>query len=393
LRLPALLTLLTACTSGGAVPDGLVTEASPRGPDMVRVPGGSVRLGMKRTPPVPGFSPGSTGGGGPAGPQGQGATGGNAPSGPQGPPGVHTPPPSQGAPQGPPIAPGGPPRMPGGGPAAPVSAPGPAASPSPAAPFVPVGPGELPDRGLARGAVRDLSRSPVPDPLDPARIVEVPPFWIDLTEVTQAQYAEFLADTGYRPPYVDEEWAGDGWDWDGATPPADTRDHPVVLVNWHDARAYCGWAGKRLPTESEWQLAVLGPADDERPWPWGNDYDPARLNHGTLLPPNYDDSDGYERTSPVGSFPRGASRYGLQDGFGNAWEWTADHRVGTWDQILGERRGDTIVDPHTAPSGLYAAVRGGAYFFDFRPNPAGERSAFLDELRRKSSGFRCARDA
>jgi formylglycine-generating enzyme required for sulfatase activity len=233
----------------------------------------------------------------------------------------------------------------------------------------------------------------MPDLLPP-RDVDVSTFWIDLTEVTQAQYADFLADTGYRPPFVDEPWATEGWNWDGASAPAATRDHPVVLTNWWDARAYCAWAEKRLPTEAEWQLAVLGPADDERVYPWGNTYDGARLNHGTIAIPNYDDTDGYARTSPVGAFPTGASRHGLLDAFGNAWEWTDDTRVASWDRVQGERRGDRHVDPRTSSlDGLYAAVRGGAYFYDLRPNPAGERNGFLNELRRKSTGFRCAKDA
>jgi serine/threonine-protein kinase len=223
--------------------------------------------------------------------------------------------------------------------------------------------------------------------------VLVSSFWIDVTEVTRDQYAEFLAATGYRPPFVDEPWADDGWNWTGGKPPAGTGDHPVVLVNTWDARAYCAWAGKRLPTEAEWQLAVLGPADDERLFPWGNDYDGSKLNHGKLETPNYDDSDGYERTSPVGAFPAGRSRYGLLDGFGNAWEWTDDVRELSWDGYEGTQANGLLKDPHTSEVGLYEAVRGGAFFFDLRPNPAGERSAFLIELRRKSTGFRCARDA
>ncbi len=236
---------------------------------------------------------------------------------------------------------------------------------------------------------------PAPDPLEP-RDVWVSAYWIDRTEVTQRNYARFLQETGYRPPFVDEPWAEDGWSWDGPDAPAATADHPVVLVNWFDAREFCAWAGKRLPTEAEWQLAAIGGAAEERLFPWGDEYDGDKLNHGTIDPPNYDDSDGYARTSPVGSFPAGASRQGLLDAFGNAWEWTADLRVAAWGDMLGERerspRGERIRDPHTGLLGLYAAVRGGAYFYDLRPNPAGERSAFLTELRRKSSGFRCAKD-
>ena len=249
-----------------------------------------------------------------------------------------------------------------------------------------------PDLGVAPGVTLDKNSRPMPDPLD-ARDVRVDDFWIDVTEVTQTQYQEFVEVTGYRPPFVNEDWANeDAWNWPGRKPPSDKKDHPVVLVNWYDATDYCAWAEKRLPTEAEWQLAVLGPKDDERVFPWGNEYDGNKLNHGQMWMPNYDDSDGYLHTSPVGTYPAGASRYGLEDAFGNAWEWMSDFRVPSWEDTLGERDGDVIVNPHTGTVGFYAAVRGGAYFFDLRPNPAGERNGFLVELRRKTSGFRCARD-
>jgi formylglycine-generating enzyme required for sulfatase activity len=408
----ASLFLLVGCTGGG--PQVVPSE---RGPDMVRVDGGTVRLGRRQTPPVAGFSWGAS----PL--PGQPLPGGPAPGGPAGAPGgpIGPPPPPGGSVPPPPGAP-----PPGGGARLDLrleeepslanvllqiatSAVPPAAADVPPRSrwkkaeevvpkdtgVVPAARGEapqpLPDLGLAPGATPGAGNLPQPDPLEP-RLVDVSPFWIDLTEVTQAQYAAFLQDTRYRPPFVDEAWAADGWNWDSLAAPAATADHPVVLTSWWDASNYCEWAGKRLPTEAEWQLAVLGGADDERLFPWGDEYDGARLNHGTFDLPNYDASDGYERTSPVGAFPEGASRWGLQDAFGNAWEWVADWRVGSWDDVLGERREGRVVDPHTAPQGLYAAVRGGAFFFDFRPNPAGERSAFLPELRRKSAGFRCAKD-
>ena len=255
----------------------------------------------------------------------------------------------------------------------------------PLAPFPP--PPEVP-QGAAPGG--PIHRS-APEPLEPRR-VRVGPFLIDRTEVTRSAYQAFLLDTGYRTPRVDEPWADDGWNWDGTDFPAGTGDHPVVLVSWFDAREYCRWAGERLPTEAEWQLAVLGPADAETAYPWGDTYDGAKLNHGRQAEPNFDASDGWEYTSPVGAFPAGASRYGLLDGFGNAWEWTADLRVVSWDEVLGAREGDLIVSPHTGTLGEYVAVRGGSYFFDLSFHPGGERNAFLPELRRKTSGFRCARD-
>jgi len=224
------------------------------------------------------------------------------------------------------------------------------------------------------------------------RVVAIEPFWMDRTEVTRAAYRTFLVDTGYRPPFVHEDWATEGWNWEGVDFPPDTGDHPVVLVNWYDAQAYCGWADKRLPTEAEWQLAALGPGTLQYRYPWGTSYDGGAANHGRMGDDNFDDSDGYLVTSPVGVFPAGRSPYGLDDAFGNAWEYAADWRVDGWELVEGELDQGVMRDVTTPGPGLYVVVRGGSYFFDLEEHPEGERNAFLPELRRKTSGFRCARD-
>lgn len=229
---------------------------------------------------------------------------------------------------------------------------------------------------------RDWKRWEIRDGMQAApRDVTLDAFWIDRTEVTRAAYKVFLDETGYRPPYIDEEWSQDDWNWQGTDFAPGTGDHPVVLVSWYDARAYCSWAGKRLPTEAEWQMAALGPG--ERIYPWGDDYDGDRYNHGTVELAGFDDSDGYWTTAPVGSFPKGRSWVGAEDLFGNAWEWTDDGRVESWELADGDRIGQPT---------LYVAVRGASYFTDLRPNPGGERHHFMAEVRRKTSGFRCARD-
>jgi len=225
-----------------------------------------------------------------------------------------------------------------------------------------------------------------------ARDVEVEPFWLDQTEVTRASYATFLDDTGYRPPHVDEPWADEGYNWTGKRPPTGTEAHPVVLVSWHDARAYCAWAGKRLPREAEWQLAALGVKDHARAYPWGDTYDGARLNHGRMEQPNFDEGDGFRKTAPVGSFPSGRAWTGADDLFGNAWEFTSDARIDRWEDASFEASGAAIKELRADQPALYVAVRGGSYFFDAEQHPAGERNQFLPELRRKTSGFRCARD-
>ena len=157
--------------------------------------------------------------------------------------------------------------------------------------------------------------------------VTVSTFWMDLTEVTRKDYKKFLEATGYRPPFIAEEWAEDGWNWNGIDYPEGTADHPVVMVSWYDAQEYCGWRGKRLPTEAEWQLGALGDVRLGNRFPWGKEYNHDNLNHGQIESPNFDDSDGFLYTSPVGAFSSGQSVYGLEDTFGNAWEFTADARV------------------------------------------------------------------
>ncbi len=386
-----MLLLWLACTGSS----GVDVVRSERGGPMVKIPGGTVRIGPRQTPPVAGFAAPTPAqvapGQGLSSNHGQGASNPGAP--PDSPPdGVH--------------APAKPLNPPGSAPLPPREASGPPGGA--AAPGVPgggVGAGAaqpLPDLGLppdqrAAPPVVPLPTAPLgPTPMGSGAeriIAEVTAYLIDLTEVTRAEYSAFLVDTGYRAPFVDEPWAEEDWNWSGPEGyPSGTADHPVTMVSWFDAAAYCSWAGKRLPTEAEWQLAVLGSIERDQLFPWGNEYKEGAHNHGSINMPFYDDSDGYARTSPVGAFPAGDSPYGLKDGFGNAWEWVADRRVMDKKEYLGTRKGDRIVNPHTEGPGLYAGVRGGAFFFDLRPNPGGEFNGFLNELRRKSSGFRCAKD-
>lgn len=288
------------------------------------------------------------------------------------PPESHGPPPGHGPGGGPKRPP--PPRGPGGGP------PRPPPTPAPLPSFA-CGADEV-----IEGRCPGLHH----DPLE-RREVSVSAFWLDENEVTRGQYAEFLEATGYRPPHVEEEWAEEFWNWDGPAALDGYEDHAVALTSWYDAREYCAWRGARLPTEAEWQLAAHGPAGDEWDYPWGPVYEEGRMNRGKLEPPNYDDADGYLTTSPVGHYPGGKSRYGVNDLYGNVWEWVADVRVRSWDEVVYDDA-DTRLDPHTTPLGLYAAARGFAYFADPRPSLRMEYNAFPVELRRKTSGFRCARD-
>ena len=156
----------------------------------------------------------------------------------------------------------------------------------------------------------------------PLRKYETQTFWIDRYEVTCAQYQRFLdaiKKHGHRwchpnesskkdhTPYHTYAWALK-FSWIGGNPPVNMENHPVVLVDWFDAYAYANWAGKRLPTESEWEVAARG--NDSREYPWGNTFYSDRCNVG-------------DKPLAVGSFKGGDSPFGVSDMAGNVAEWTA----------------------------------------------------------------------
>ena len=157
----------------------------------------------------------------------------------------------------------------------------------------------------------------------------LPEFWIDKTPVTNAEYARFVAATGHKPPKH----------WDGHRPPDRLANHPVVYVSWFDANAYATWAGKRLPTQEEWEKAARG--IDGRKYPWGNEAPTKNLcNFGH----------NEKGTTPVGKYsPQGDSPYGCVDMSGNVWEWTSSD--GHYGKVLrgGSWRADV--------SFVYAAYR------------------------------------
>ena len=180
-------------------------------------------------------------------------------------------------------------------------------------------------------------------------VATLPAYRIDLLPVTQGAYAEYVATGAARPPTMDERtWKVQGFQQDFATevarfvwrdgrPPAGREDHPVVLVSWRDADGYCRWRGRRLPTAAEYEKAARG--ESGLAYPWGNAFDPRRLDSAV---------GGPRDTVAVGSFPDGASPYGVLGLAGNAFEWTSTPwrepskmtvKGSAWDDFAGVGRG------------------------------------------------------
>ena len=183
-----------------------------------------------------------------------------------------------------------------------------------------------------------------PDNEQPQHTVELSAYWIGKYPVTNAEYQVFVLKAGHHSPNH----------WDGDAYPEGKGDHPVVYVSWEDATAYCTWlsekTGKnyRLLAEAQWEKAAR--TDDGRIYPWGNDWDAARLN-----------SDQGKRgdTSSVGQYsPDGDSPYGCADMAGNVWEWCADW----FDKVEYKRRVDgAVVDPEGPQKGEHRVLRGGTF--------------------------------
>jgi serine/threonine-protein kinase len=173
----------------------------------------------------------------------------------------------------------------------------------------------------------------------PMHPVALDGFWIDQTEVTNAQYRQCVEAGDCDPPPNSSSSTRDFYHGNSTY-----DDYPVIYVSWHQANAYCEWAGTRLPTEAEWEYAARG--TDGWEYPWGN-----AVPDATLL--NYNGNVG--DTTAVGSYPDGASWCGALDMAGNVWEWVAD-----WYASDYYRRSPSH-NPTGPSSGEYRVLRGGAW--------------------------------
>jgi formylglycine-generating enzyme required for sulfatase activity len=204
----------------------------------------------------------------------------------------------------------------------------------------------------------------------PQRGVFVDAFWIDLYEVTFAQYDLFTRATNAPKPVIPVL----------QDDPAKLMapEQPAVAVSWSQARDYCAWLGKRLPTEAEWEKAARG--DRAVVWPWGQEFGPGLANI-------QGDEDGFPYTAPPGSFPSGRSFFGLYDASGNVAEWVADwydHRY-----YLGA----PFESPTGPESGKHRVYRGGSW--NDTPSEVRTAKRFAAAPHQTSAviGFRCAKSA
>ncbi len=212
----------------------------------------------------------------------------------------------------------------------------------------------------------------------PLHKVTLDGFWIDRTEVTNAQYRIFVGATGHGEPTTCE--------WGDPTYGDETKaNHPVVCVSWDDAKAYCEWAGARLPTEAEWEKAARG--TDGWIYPWGINFDGSRANYCDTNCESSDKDteadDGYAQTAPVGSYPTGVSPYGALDMAGNVWEWVSD-----WYHFYYYGKSPEY-NPQGPSSGRYRVLRGGSWFGFSTNERTAFRAWFAPDKHDIAIGFRC----
>ena len=216
---------------------------------------------------------------------------------------------------------------------------------------------------------------------NPQQLYTLPEFRISRVPITNAQYDNFVRATNHPPP----------GHWQAGHPPTNTEDFPVTYVTWHDAQAFCTWAGVHLPNEAQWEKAARGPATklatETRWWPWGNDLPDASRCHFNGQAQGI--APAAQSVMPVGQFPHGASPFGVLDMAGNVWEWTASHyrpypfRSETHNHNIGQA---------STPQNSQRVVRGGSYNHDLRHIRCAARDGIFAGVRDVYIGFRVATD-
>jgi len=219
----------------------------------------------------------------------------------------------------------------------------------------------------------------------PQHAVSLAGFYIDKYPVTNVQYAKFVANTQHRPPL----------DWEQGKIPDKKNLHPVVMVSWYDAKAYCNNAGKRLPTELEWEKAARG--EKGYRWPWGD----------KMIPTNLNTYYNVGSTTQVTRYSQGQSSYGVFDMAGNVSEWTASNfspyagssassnifqpKIMT-ESSSPKERAMKVADLKSVKGGVYKVRRGGSWKSDPFATSAYHRNFSMPHYASDFFGFRCVKD-
>lgn len=211
----------------------------------------------------------------------------------------------------------------------------------------------------------------------PQRFVYLDAFYIDQHEVTNRAYKVFCSETGHRKPSH----------WSNGSVPSGKENYPVTHVDWYDAQCYAQWAGKRLPTEAEWEKAARG--TDGRLFPWGNHFDYEKLHYARAYTPH-----GWtleleqtirhrEQLAQADAYPEGASPYGALDILGNVSEWVSDWYSATW------YKEGTVINPLGPSDGEFRVVRGCSSLHDPEHLRCSCRGYLVPTTMGNDVGFRC----
>jgi sulfatase modifying factor 1 len=207
----------------------------------------------------------------------------------------------------------------------------------------------------------------------PERRVHLPTFFIDKYEVTNIRYKRFIDATGHKVPWSqDPAAAAYIWDWQKRLYPSGKGDDPVVLVSWEDAVAFCGWVGKSLPTEAQWEKAARGPQGHA--YPWGDVWVAGKANTSESK---------LGQTAPVGTFKEDVSPYGVHDMGGNVSEWVQE-----W---FAPYPGNPLISYEEKEK--YKVLRGGSWDYYHSIATAHHRQYALPLSQMTAIGFRCVRAA